>query len=81
MVEIAVADTGCGIGAEDRRLIFDQLYQVELTRTRSRNGLGLGLYISRDLVTRQGGRIWVESEPGHGATFFFTLPVHVPETT
>ena len=81
MVEIAVADTGCGIGAEDCRRIFDQLYQVEQTRTRSRNGLGLGLYISRDLVTRQGGRIWVESAPGHGATFFFTLPVHTPETT
>lgn len=78
MVVISVADTGCGIGAEDCRRIFDQLYQVERTRTRSRNGLGLGLFISRDLVARQGGRIWVESEPGRGATFFFTLPAQTP---
>ena len=74
-IEISVSDTGCGIGAEDCKRIFDQLYQVEGTRLRSRSGLGLGLYISRDLVLRQGGRIWVESEPGRGSTFRFTLPL------
>lgn len=71
---ISVTDTGCGISIEDHEKIFDRLYQTEHTIFRSRKGLGLGLYICRELVSRHDGRIWVESQQGHGSTFFFTLP-------
>ena len=72
---ISVADNGCGISPEDTEKIFDRLYQKENTISGSRKGLGLGLYICRELVLRHGGKIWVESEIGEGSTFFFTLPV------
>ncbi|HEU4723679.1 MAG TPA: GAF domain-containing sensor histidine kinase [Candidatus Eisenbacteria bacterium] len=73
---ITVSDTGCGLSANDRERVFEQLYQVEHAGgERSRNGLGLGLYISKELVNRQGGRIWVESEKGQGSHFSFTLPI------
>jgi PAS domain S-box-containing protein len=72
---ISVADTGCGVVPEDRERIFERQYQAENSSGPSRKGLGLGLYICKELVDRQGGRIWVESEPGRGSTFSFTLPV------
>ena len=72
---IAVADSGYGISPEEREKIFERLYQTKGTVETSRKGLGLGLYICRELVTLHGGRIWVESQLGHGSTFFFTLPV------
>ena len=78
-LEVAVADAGCGIGEEDHERIFQQLYQADRTIDQSRMGLGLGLYICRDLVTRHGGRIWVESRIGAGSTFFFTVPAYSPE--
>ncbi|MFQ5852906.1 MAG: ATP-binding protein [Candidatus Binatia bacterium] len=71
---VAVADTGCGIDRESSQMIFERLYQAADTIDGSRKGLGLGLYICRELVSRHGGRIWVESQVGHGSTFFFTLP-------
>lgn len=74
-VRVAVADTGCGIASENLQKIFERLYQDTANSQTSRKGLGLGLFISKDLVMRQGGEIWVESAPGQGATFFFTLPV------
>lgn len=75
-VEVSVSDTGCGISAEAAERIFDHLYQVHDHPGRGgRRGLGLGLHIARELVTRQGGEIWVRSEPQKGSTFFFTLPV------
>jgi signal transduction histidine kinase len=70
-----VADTGCGIHPEETRRIFDRLYQEADTVEGSHKGLGLGLYICKELVSRQGGRIWVESKLGHGSTFLFTLPI------
>lgn len=72
---VTVSDTGCGLSAEDRERVFEQLYQVGNGGERSRNGLGLGLYISKELVNRQGGRIWVKSEKGQGSQFSFTLPI------
>jgi len=72
---ISVSDTGCGISPENCEIIFDRLAQLENSAAPSRNGLGLGLFIARDSVLRQGGRIWVESQLGYGSTFFFTLPV------
>jgi len=72
---LSVSDTGCGISPENREIIFDRLSQVKSTAEASRSGLGLGLFISKELVSRHGGRIWVESELEHGSTFYFTLPV------
>lgn len=76
MVEVAVADTGVGMEPEAARRVFDRLYQVPGAReTTGRRGLGLGLYICKQLVERHGGSIRVESQPGKGTVFFFTLPV------
>jgi len=72
---LAVSDTGCGIPPEKVEIVFDRLAQLESGKGESRSGLGLGLFITRELVTLQGGRIWVESSPGQGSTFFFTLPL------
>ena len=73
-VRFSVEDTGCGIAARDRERVFEHLYQTDQRVDLSRKGLGLGLYICKQLVTLQGGKIWVESELGHGSTFHFTLP-------
>jgi signal transduction histidine kinase len=75
MVQIQVSDTGCGIGPEAMERIFEHLYQVTDPGHAGRRGLGLGLHIAKDLVTRQGGKIWVTSELEKGSHFFFTLPV------
>jgi signal transduction histidine kinase len=72
---VAVSDTGCGIRPEDKERLFNYLYQGQSGKETSRKGLGLGLYICRQLLSLHGGRIWVESEPGKGSTFYFTLPV------
>ncbi|MDY7033490.1 MAG: ATP-binding protein [Thermodesulfobacteriota bacterium] len=72
---IMVADNGCGINPEESAKIFDYLYQGDNTFEESRKGLGIGLYICKELVSRHRGRIWVESQPGLGSTFFFTLPI------
>jgi PAS domain S-box-containing protein len=72
---LSVSDTGCGISPENLEAIFDRLAQVKSAAEASRSGLGLGLFIARELVSRHGGRIWVESQLGHGSTFYFTLPV------
>jgi PAS domain S-box-containing protein len=71
---ISVSDTGCGISPENCEIVFDRLAQVKSGTQSSRSGLGLGLFITRDLVSRQGGRIWVESQLGRGSTFYLTLP-------
>lgn len=75
-VYISVADTGCGIAPEARALVFERLYQNPNAEDNNRKGLGLGLFIAKELVTLHGGRIWVASEPGHGSTFSFTLPLY-----
>ncbi len=72
---IFVRDTGIGIPPEEQEKIFTSFYQVKDPMTRTEKGLGLGLYITKELVSMWGGRIWVESEVGKGSTFWFTLPV------
>ncbi len=69
-VVISVRDRGRGIAAEDLPRLFDRYFRG---RGGGREGVGLGLYITRLLVEAHGGRIWVESEPGRGSTFSFTL--------
>jgi signal transduction histidine kinase len=73
-VEISVTDTGEGIPAEELPNIFERFYRVDKSRSRATGGHGLGLTIAKRLVEAHGGRIWVESEPGKGSTFCFTLP-------
>ncbi len=73
-VEIYVQDTGLGIKKEDLDRIFNRLYQTSNKALQGEAGLGLGLHLCRELVQAQGGRIWVESEPGKGTTFRFSLP-------
>jgi PAS domain S-box-containing protein len=70
-VLFSVADTGAGIPAENLPRVFDRFWQAKRTE---RSGAGLGLPICKGLVEAHGGRIWVESTPGHGSTFYFTIP-------
>ena len=76
-VRFSVSDTGPGIPPEQVPHIFGAFWQA---RHADRRGLGLGLSIARGLVEAHGGRIWVESEPGRGASFVFTLPLHDADT-
>ena len=74
-VTISVADTGIGINPEAQNRLFVPFQQVDGSTTRRAGGTGLGLAISRSFVEMHGGQIWVESEPGQGSTFSFTLPI------
>jgi signal transduction histidine kinase len=74
-VAISVIDTGLGIPAEEQEFVFQNFYQVGATTNGVREGTGLGLAITRRLVEQHGGRIAVESEPGKGSRFTFTLPL------
>jgi two-component system phosphate regulon sensor histidine kinase PhoR len=74
-IEIYVRDTGIGIPAEDVPRLFERFYRVDKARSRELGGTGLGLSIVKHLVAAQGGSIRVESTPGQGSTFFFTLPL------
>lgn len=77
-IVLSVVDSGPGIPADERERIFRQLHQLDCGAPVSRKGLGLGLYICRELVTRMGARIWVEAVPQGGSAFRFTLPVCSP---
>jgi signal transduction histidine kinase len=73
----AVADTGIGIPADRIGSIFEEFRQADVTISRDFGGTGLGLSITRKLVELHGGRIWVESTPGTGSTFLFSIPKRV----
>ena len=77
-VEVAVSDTGEGIAPEALPHIFDRFWRADPARIRA-GGAGLGLSVAQSLVQAQGGRIWVESTPGQGSTFRFTLPLSAEE--
>jgi len=76
-VLVSVADTGAGIAPEDHARVFEQFGQAGDTLTDRPRGTGLGLAICREIVEHHGGRLWLESAVGLGATFMFTLPVAV----
>lgn len=72
--EVYVQDDGPGIPAEAIERVFERFYRVDKARSRDEGGTGLGLAIVKHIVQSHGGKVWVESEPGKGAKFFFTLP-------
>ncbi|MCL5996660.1 MAG: ATP-binding protein [Chloroflexi bacterium] len=74
-VIVSVSDTGPGIPADKLSHIFEEFYQVDGSLRRNHHGAGLGLAISKHFVQAHEGRIWVESEEGHGSTFYFSLPI------
>jgi len=75
VAEISVADTGVGIAAEDHEAVFEEFRQVGTDYARKHEGTGLGLALARKFVELHGGKIWVQSQVGQGATFTFTVPV------
>jgi signal transduction histidine kinase len=77
VVEIAITDTGIGIAPEDQAAIFEEFRQVGSDERRKEEGTGLGLTLAKKFVELHGGRIWVESQVGHGSMFTFTLPVRL----
>lgn len=78
---IEVGDDGIGIAPEHQQLVFDEFAQVDSSASRQHHGTGLGLTIARRLVELHGGRIWVDSKPGEGSRFVFTIPSVVHAST
>jgi PAS domain S-box-containing protein len=74
-VLVGVQDFGIGISKEKQERVFEQFYRVSGVKQHTFPGLGLGLYISSEIIKREGGRIWVNSAEGKGSTFYFALPV------
>ena len=74
---IGGGNTGPGISADDQGKLFQEFQQADDAITKKKGGTGLGLAISKRIIEMHGGRIWVESRPGQGSTFAFTLPVIV----
>jgi signal transduction histidine kinase len=74
---VSVRDTGPGISAADQAKLFQEFQQADNAITRKKGGTGLGLAISKRIIEMHGGKIWVESQPGQGSTFAFSLPVIV----
>jgi signal transduction histidine kinase len=75
MLQFEVKDSGIGISSEFHAKIFDRFSQVEASNSRRYGGNGLGLAITKNLIELMGGRIWLESEPAVGTSFYFTLPL------
>ena len=80
-IQFTVKDTGIGIPKEKQKTIFDSFAQADSSITRGYGGTGLGLTISAQLVELMGGKIWVESSPGKGSSFHFTIPMSLQDVS
>jgi two-component system sensor histidine kinase VicK len=76
MARLSVKDQGIGIKPHDIERLFERYYRVESDTTRHISGFGVGLYLSAEIIQRHNGKIWVESEPDQGSTFYFSLPLN-----
>ena len=75
IVTVSVRDYGIGIAKEHHSRIFERFYRVTSSHDNTFPGLGIGLYISHEIIRAHEGKIWVESEEGKGSTFFVSLPL------
>ncbi|MDE1770558.1 MAG: HAMP domain-containing histidine kinase [Thaumarchaeota archaeon] len=73
-VEIMVKDNGVGIRKEEQKFLFEKFKQIDMSSTREKGGLGLGLYLSKKIIQLHGGKIWLESQPEKGTAVHFSLP-------
>lgn len=71
----SIKDQGIGVNSQDLPKLFDRYYRVQGSQSSSVSGFGIGLYLSAEIIERHGGKIWAESEPGLGSTFYFSLPI------
>lgn len=78
-IKVSITDYGFGISQEDQKMIFDRFFRVS-TIQKHFPGMGIGLYICAQIIKQHGGTLWVDSEPGKGATFSFTLPTRAKES-
>jgi PAS domain S-box-containing protein len=76
-VTTCVADSGIGVAPEDQKKLFQKFFRADNTSTREAGGTGLGLVIAKTIIELLGGAIWVESDPGRGSRFYFTLPIYL----
>lgn len=74
-VIVSVEDEGYGISKQELPRLFERYYRAEANRNRQISGFGIGLYLSSEIIARHGGKVWAESQPGLGSTFYFSLPV------
>lgn len=73
MIQVSVRDQGIGIKDQDIDKLFNRFYRIENTNTKTISGFGIGLYLCAEIIKRHNGKIWVESDPGAGSTFHFSL--------
>ncbi len=73
---VSVQDFGIGIAKSYHNKIFEKLYQIPEEKEKTFPGLGMGLYISKEIIERHGGKIWLQSDKGKGSTFYFSLPIN-----
>jgi signal transduction histidine kinase len=73
--QVSVSDEGVGINQQDIEKLFERYYRVESDDTRHISGFGIGLYLSAEIIKQHKGKIWVDSQPGKGSTFYFSLPI------
>jgi signal transduction histidine kinase len=78
---VAVRDTGPGIAEAEQAKIFEEFRQADSSIANKKGGTGLGLAIAKRIIELHGGRLWVESSPGQGSTFSFTVPTKVEQET
>jgi signal transduction histidine kinase len=74
MIQVSVQDFGVGISKKEQAKIFERFYRVKSIE-KQYSGLGIGLYVSFEIIQRHGGQMWVESVVGKGSTFYFRVPI------